>query len=65
MDNEIIFGGKSYKVITDDTGRVEIMRLNEKYGMWVKISFSSIPSENNADDYIIEVLSNQYIQRSA
>jgi hypothetical protein len=58
----IEFGGDKYNVVTDDNGKISIMRFNTKYKMWVKINFSDNPKDCDVDKYIIDILSKQYVE---
>lgn len=63
VNEAVTFGGDVYNVTTDENGIISLMRLNKRYRMWVKISFNAISSDANTAEYIVGILSKQYIEK--
>lgn len=62
MGRVITFGSDEYNVTTDDEGKISLMRYNKRYQMWIKLTFGDISSVNNAAEYVMDILSKQYIE---
>lgn len=63
LDEFIEFGGDRYRVIRYEDGRASMLRYNEKYKMWVQLNFTAESDGGKAGEFIIGVLSNQFIER--
>ena len=59
---DIIIDGCVYRLIIED-GVPTLLRFNEQYGVWVKLKFKGSKKDFNLEDYIINILKNEYLRR--
>ncbi len=59
----VLLGGVKYEVHTDESGTpIKIRRYNEKYKMWVTVTFSA-EGNPNCEREVLDLLKQSYLHR--